>query len=54
MRYARIENEAVVEFIDFDPTDKFHPSLVWISCDETVEIGWSYVDGVFSEPAGEV
>lgn len=43
--WARIENNKVKEVINFDPTDKFHPSLVWVGCPDGVKEGHTY-DGV--------
>jgi hypothetical protein len=30
MKYARIQDNRCAEFITFDPTDKFHPSIQWV------------------------
>lgn len=37
--WARLENDKVVEIIDFDPKGKFHPSLVFASCKATTKVG---------------
>lgn len=37
--WARIENNRVGEVIDFDPTDRFHPSWVWAPCNALTQIG---------------
>ncbi len=43
MKYARIENEAVVEIGEFDSIKgRFHPSLEWAECPANVTVGWSY------------
>lgn len=47
---ARIENNVVVEILDLDPFPPFHPSLVWVDCDESVQCGDLYEDGTFSTP----
>lgn len=51
--YARIENGIVAEIIDFDPSGKFHSSLLWVECDNSVGVGYSYLDDVFSPPIPE-
>lgn len=56
MKYARIQNNVVVEIctpIDgFTIEQCFHPSLVaaMTACDDSVQPGWSFVDGAFSAP----
>lgn len=42
MRYARLDAGVVVEFFetDGDIAEMFHPSLVWIACDQDVDFGW--------------
>lgn len=45
--WARIENDAVVEITDVDPTGKFHPSLNWVPCPAYVQPGWAYEGGTF-------
>ncbi len=45
--WARIENAAVVEITDVDPTGKFHPSLIWLPCPADVQPGWSYDGDTF-------
>lgn len=49
-KYARIDNENVVEFFetDDDITKFFHPSLIWVECDNVVELGWKYINNQFS------
>lgn len=47
-KWARIENGVVAETIGFNPSGKFHPSLVWVSCADSVVAGMLY-DGTFSE-----
>lgn len=45
MRYARIEDGCVAEFYstDVDITTVFHPSLVWVPCEDiTVQAGYVY------------
>lgn len=50
--WARIENNKVKEVIGFDPTDKFHPSLVWVGCPDGIKEGYTY-DGVNFTPPPE-
>ena len=47
-KWARIENGVVAETIVFNPSGKFHPSLAWVSCADSVVSGMIY-DGTFSE-----
>lgn len=46
-KYARIENNTVLEIIDFDPTGKFHPMLLWVPCSDDTKEHDTYNDGVF-------
>lgn len=49
--WARIENNTVVEIIDFDPTGNFHPSLEWHLADPSVSVGDALAqDGTFIAP----
>ena len=52
MKYARVENEKVMEIIDFDPTGKFHPDIEkqFIECDDTVKQKYTYKNKKFEEP----
>lgn len=46
MRKVRIKNNEVVEVLDIEPFPSFHPSFIWIDCeDNNVKEGWLY-DGV--------
>jgi hypothetical protein len=54
-RYARIENDRVVELFDPPPgvamSAIFHPSLHWIPIvDPNTDVGWIYNGGVMSAP----
>ena len=53
MKWARIENEKVVEIIDFDPKGRYHPSIEkqFIECDDTIEQHYEYKNKKFSKPA---
>ncbi|WP_407364751.1 hypothetical protein [Pseudomonas luteola] len=51
--WARIENGVVFELTDIDPKRRFHDSLTWEVCDESVAIGWRYEGGAFTAPAEE-
>jgi hypothetical protein len=48
--WARIDTGIAREIIDFDPAGKFHTSIVWVICDDSVESGYLYSDGQFSQP----
>lgn len=48
--WARIENGAVAELTDIDPRGRFHPSIEWVACDKSVDVGWSYDSGEFIAP----
>ena len=37
--WARIDGGRVRELIDQDPTDRFHPSILWRPCGDLVEVG---------------
>jgi len=37
MPWARIQDGVAREIINFDPLGRFHPSLTWVKCDETVK-----------------
>lgn len=49
-KWARIENNRVMETTDVDPSGRFHPSLVWVQCSDEVESGFIYVNNVFEAP----
>lgn len=53
-KYARIENNAVVELLetDGDITKMFHPSLHWVDCTGTAgcSIGWLHDGVAFTAP----
>lgn len=51
MKWARIENDLVVETTEINPEGRFHASLIWVQCPVEVEQRWAYVDGNFSAPA---
>lgn len=48
--WARIEGSVVAELTDVDPRGRYHESLIWQACSDDVGYGWSFLDGVFSEP----
>lgn len=50
MKFARLENNTVVELIAFDPAGLFHESLVWVPCDDTTEAGDVFDGQGFSRP----
>jgi len=49
--WARIDNGAVVEITDIDPSGRFHPSLTWARCSSAVAPGWTYDGQTFAAPA---
>ncbi|SDU87955.1 phage tail assembly chaperone [Pseudomonas mucidolens] len=48
--WARIENGTAVELTDIDPTDRFHPELVWQACPVETQPGWTVVEGALTPP----
>ena len=48
--WARIEGGRVRELIDQDPTDRFHPSIVWRPCGALVEVGDTHDGTDFGPP----
>jgi hypothetical protein len=56
MKYARINEGKVAEICvppeGFAITQCFHPDLVaqMVSCADDVQAGWTYADGVFTDP----
>jgi hypothetical protein len=48
MKYAIIENNTVVNVVLADA--QFALSNGWVECQNDVEIGWTYADGVFTPP----
>ncbi len=54
MKHARIENGQVLEVIAFNPTGKYHESIVWHEVPDDVEAGWTTTDNInFTEPEPE-
>lgn len=49
-KWARVDNEEVKEVISVNPTGKYHSSLVFISCSDSVQPGWTYTNGTFLAP----
>jgi len=49
-KWARIDNQRVVEVTDIDPAGRFHPSFVWVSCAEEVTSGYAYDGSTFTAP----
>lgn len=46
MKYIRLDENKVVEIIDFNPAGLYHPDIVWYECsNESVEQHWT-TDGV--------
>lgn len=50
MKWARIENDQVVEIVLYNPKGRFHPSIVWVECPDVVVENWVYSNGEFSQP----
>lgn len=48
--WARIENNKVVEVTDVDPEGRFHPSIAFIECGQSTQLGDVYQNGSFSSP----
>lgn len=49
-KWARIQDGKVVETTDIDPAGRFHSSLVWVGCDETVDQHYTYDGKKFTAP----
>jgi hypothetical protein len=49
MRYARIENNKVMEIIDFNPVNRFTDEIVaqFVECNRDTEQHMEYINGVF-------
>lgn len=52
MIYARIENGLAVELLETegDISQMFHPSMLWVACDESVKVGDAYDGAGFTAP----
>jgi hypothetical protein len=48
--WARIESAMVVETTDVDPSERFHPDLVWQACPMDTRPGWILEEGEFLSP----
>lgn len=53
MKWARLEDNLVKEITNINPEGRFHPSLVWVKCQENVVEGYVYENGSFVEPETE-
>lgn len=42
---ALIENTSVIQVEETE--FEVHPSLIWVTCPDNVEVGWEYIDGSF-------
>ena len=49
-KWARIENNTVMEITNIDPEGRFHPALIWAECPEEVEQHWTYDGKEFAAP----
>lgn len=48
--YALVLSCIVIEIVSKNALGKYHPSILVVPCDETVQVGWSYAGDVFSPP----
>ncbi|KAB0549825.1 hypothetical protein F7R01_00960 [Pseudomonas argentinensis] len=48
--WARVEYGIVVEVTGDDPQGRFHPSLLWVDCPSSVDIGWTLIGDEWREP----
>lgn len=49
-KWARIENNRVMEITDIDPEGRFHPSLIWVPCDDEVDQHFTFDGTGFVPP----
>lgn len=49
--WARIQNGIVAEIISNNPEGLYHPSLEWVSCDSSVQVGYLYDGSAFTAPS---
>ncbi|CEE93300.1 Phage domain protein (modular protein) [Xenorhabdus nematophila str. Anatoliense] len=49
-RWARLEDDIVMELTDIDPTGRFHPLLIWVGCPAETRTGCRYENGKFIQP----
>lgn len=56
MKWARIENDKVMEIIDFDPKGRYHPDIEkqFVECDDTAEQHYEYKNKKFSKPVSPI
>lgn len=47
MKFARIENNTVLEVIEESPQGRYHPSIIWTEVPEDVQQNWKSFDGRF-------
>lgn len=47
MKWARVENNEVMEITDINPDGRFHPSLIWVECPADVQQGYIRDNEVF-------
>lgn len=48
--WARIESNRVAEITETDPTDRFHPSVMWLECSDNVSHGHLLDGTTFTKP----
>lgn len=51
-KWALILNGLAHEITDLDPEGRFHESMVWVPCEDYVQVGWTFIDGKFLAPVG--
>jgi hypothetical protein len=49
-KWARVVNGEVVEVTNADPAGRFHPSLSWTPCPNTVKPGWMVAGASYTAP----
>ncbi|WP_416776578.1 hypothetical protein ACNFJN_16280 [Xenorhabdus budapestensis] len=49
-KWARLENNIVIELTDTDPAGRFHPLLIWVECPVGIPAGYIYENGKFVQP----
>lgn len=49
--FARIESEKVAERLDAEELPPFHVSLIWVTCEPEVKVGWLMIDDSLMPPS---
>lgn len=45
--WAHVVNGLVADVTNVDPSDRYHPDLVWLPCSEDTKPGWLFEQGKF-------